>query len=114
MTAPPAQKAKFAPVLLSALVWPGAGQIYNREYRKGALLIVLALAVLIVFCYGMGMEVVQALPEDPSGLDLGEIHALASAIAQKSGTLFLVENAVLVAIWLYAVADAYVGSKRRV
>jgi hypothetical protein len=99
--------------LLSALVWPGAGQLYNREFKKGALLIGLTLLVAAVVIVATAAEVTRQLPADIGDLDADVVRTLpAQVLAARTGTL-LVSSLVLLAAWGYGILDAYFGGRGR-
>jgi len=99
--------------LLSAFVWPGAGQLYNREIRKGALLIGLTIAVAVAVMIATAAEVTRQLPGDIGDLDADLVRTLpAQVLAARPGTL-LVSSLLLLLIWAYGVVDAYFGGRGR-
>lgn len=99
--------------LLSGLVWPGAGQLYNREFKKGALLIGLTLAVAMVVIVATASELTRQLPADMGDLDADLVRTLpAQVLAARSGML-MVSSLLLLAAWAYGIVDAYVGGRGR-
>ena len=85
MSDSPKRRRQLVGFILSG-IFPGLGQLYNREYLKGVLFLT-AGAVLIWF---LG----RATPTD------------LLALAQPSTTLILL-LATLLAIWLWAIIDAW-------
>jgi hypothetical protein len=99
--------------LLSAFVWPGAGQLYNREVRKGAILIGLTLAVAVAVMIATAAEVTRQLPGDIEDMDADLVRTLpAQVLAARPGTL-LVSSLLLLLIWAYGVVEAYFGGRGR-
>ncbi len=95
-------------VLLSALVLPGAGQIYLKRYRRGMVLIAISLACLWVFvdsAMQQAAAVLQRLELDGGALDAGQLSDLASQTASGSGST--VATFVLAGCWLVGIVDAY-------
>ena len=85
MSDPGARRRQVVGFILSG-IFPGLGQLYNREYLKGVLFIVpSAVLTWLVF---------RATPTD------------LLALAQPSATLLLL-MAALLAIWLWAIVDAW-------
>jgi hypothetical protein len=85
MSDPRARRRQVVGFILSG-IFPGLGQLYNREYLKGVLFIVpSAVLTWLVF---------RAAPTD------------LLALAQPSTTLMLL-LAALLAIWLWAIIDAW-------
>lgn len=106
-------KAVLIPVLLSALVWPGAGQIYNRDFKKGIVLILLTfLAGLSLFMVA-GMQIAQHLPPDVSSIDTARAQAIADEILKKNAGFFASFNILVLATWVFGVIDAFLGAKER-
>ncbi|MDO8475779.1 MAG: hypothetical protein Q7W02_06200 [Candidatus Rokubacteria bacterium] len=85
MSDPGARRRQVVGFILSG-IFPGLGQLYNREYLKGVLFI-LPSAVLTWLVF-------QAAPTD------------LLALSQPSATLMLL-LAALLAIWLWAIIDAW-------
>ena len=85
MSDPVKRRRQLVGFILSG-IFPGLGQLYNREYLKGALFIVPS-AVLTWLLY-------RAVPTD------------LLALAQPNSNLMLLVAALL-AIWLWAIADAW-------
>jgi Mn2+/Fe2+ NRAMP family transporter len=99
--------------LLSAFVWPGAGQLYNREFKKGALLIGLTLAVAVAVMIATAAEVTRQLPANIDDLDADLVRTLpAQVLAARPGTL-LASSLLLLAAWGYGIVDAYFGGRGR-
>ena len=99
--------------LMSAFVWPGAGQLYNREFKKGALLIGVTLAVAVAVIIATAAEVTRQLPADLGDLDADLVRTLpAQVLAARPGTLMASSMLLLVA-WGYGVIDAYFGGRGR-
>src|SRR5438046_3005320 len=71
--------------LLSAFVWPGAGQLYNRDVKKGAFLIGLTLAVAVAVIIATAAEGTRQLPADLGDLDADLVRTLpAQVLAARS------------------------------
>ena len=99
--------------LLSAFVWPGAGQLYNREFKKGALLIGLTILVAVVVIIATTAEVTRQLPADIGDLDADLVRTLpAQVLAARTGPL-LASSLVLLVTWGYGIVDAYLGGRGR-
>lgn len=99
--------------LLSAFVWPGAGQLYNREFRKAAVLIGLTLAVAVAVIIATAAEVTRQLPADIGDLDADLVRTLpAQILAARSGTL-VASSLLLLLAWAYGIVDAYLGGRGR-
>jgi len=92
--------------LLSALVFPGLGQLYKHDRRKGVILILLANLLLgVVFLSGMihfSQEYMVAFYPEPLTWDI--IRPL--LLTMFSRPLFWLPFTALVALWAFAAVDA--------
>jgi hypothetical protein len=105
------------PVLLSFLLGPGAGQLYNREFKKGALLIVGSLLVLIVAGVWYFKALQPYLPSDLTTVDPQAMQELvrnaAGQISNQKGTVLAIFEALLTVLWLFGVVDAYLVAQKK-
>ena len=108
----------LAAVLLSLLLGPGMGQLYNREYRKAVILISLSVLFLFFFSLWLGRAAASYLPTDLATIDSATLRPLLRNIIEEhvvrehTGTFYTYE-ALLGCLWLYGVVDAYLGAVRR-
>lgn len=98
-------------VLLSGLVFPGLGQIAQRSYRRGALLI---LATMVSLGSIMSVAVKQAgaifhqIETEGGVIDIEAITAAVDRIADTTDTMIINGAfAIIVALWLFGMVDAY-------
>jgi diadenosine tetraphosphate (Ap4A) HIT family hydrolase len=117
LAAPPAaeQPARSRPLraaLLSALVCPGAGQIHNREYGKGVLLIGATLITAIWLIVRLVREVLGGLPEDMATFDPLSVLAMVEEVQRRNAGFFLGFTLLLTALWIYGIVDAYRSGPR--
>jgi hypothetical protein len=105
------------PVLLSFLLGPGAGQLYNREYKKGALLIAGSLIVLVAAGTWYFKALQPYLPGDLSSVDPQAMQELvrnaAGQISSQKGTVLALFEALLTVLWLFGVVDAYLVAQKK-
>jgi hypothetical protein len=106
------------PVLLSLFLGPGVGQLYNREYKKGMVLILVSASLLAWAAAWYYRAVQPYLPKDLTAVDpqaMTEILRTAmDQINAKSGAIFSFFKAAMTVLWLYGIMDAYrVADKRR-
>jgi hypothetical protein len=85
MTEPSARRRKIVALILSG-AFPGLGQFYNRQRIKGVVFLVAG----IVLSWVLG----RALPTDPRAL-------------AQTGAALIVPLCVLLAVWLWSIADAW-------
>ncbi len=106
----PAVKA----ALLSALVFPGSGQIYLRRRARGMALIAVTLgclALIITAVVSETMDTVRQMQDRGAPLDVGSIEKYAS---QNSANYFYYRPAsyILLACWIFACIDAWIIGKK--
>jgi diadenosine tetraphosphate (Ap4A) HIT family hydrolase len=106
--APP--KRSYRAVVLSALVCPGAGQLANKEWLKGGLLVVASLGITIAGVWRLGAMLLARLPSDASADPLAVLEAWSSVQAQAGPALAL-GGVVLTLLWAYSVWDAYAHTR---
>lgn len=104
-------------VVLSALVLPGAGQIYLKHYRRGIALIGVSL-VCLWFIVAKAMQQASAvlvqLESEGGALDAVQIANLASQTPGGSGSAAVtVATAVLAVCWVVGIVDAYRLANRK-
>ncbi len=105
-------------VLLSLFLGPGVGQLYNRQFKKGAYLMGLSLLVLIGavawFRHACQPYLPANLPlTDRDALQTLLQNAITHVVSTNSSTFYTYEG-LLFALWIYSVADAWRGAQKRV
>jgi hypothetical protein len=101
----------FKAFLLSAFVFPGLGQLYNQERRKGVLLVlganlllgVTLLVGLVLLC----QEYLAVFYPRPITWNLVRLLIVDTV----THPLFLIPFALLMALWGFAMVDAARGAK---
>ncbi len=102
-------RAVFA-IILSALIFPGLGQVYKGEVRKGVFLIlsaslllaVLVLSFLIIYSFGYGDLVAQT--GNAETVPPEQLQALLGQTIRHPLVLFTF--GLLLATWVYGLVDA--------
>jgi diadenosine tetraphosphate (Ap4A) HIT family hydrolase len=108
LAAPPAASSRpLRALLLSALVCPGAGQLHNRDYVKGTLLVGASVLSAGAFVWKTVADALRLLPDDPSDFGLLQVFALAEEVRRRNADSFLLLTVVLVLLWGYSVYDAW-------
>ena len=103
----------WKPVLLSALVLPGLGQLVRRRRGAGLAFLGSTLALLAVLLRRVWVETQARLPTDPDELlslvldEPGWPLRLAEEIQRASASFFLWVTIALVAVWALSVWDAW-------
>lgn len=106
-------KQAILAALLSAFVWPGAGQLYNREFRKGLILIGLTLLLVVSLFLGAGVEIARRLPPDLAAFDRVQARMLSEQLLQENAGFFMAFQLLMLSVWLYGMVDAYMGARDR-
>ena len=104
-------------VVLSALVLPGAGQIYLKRYQRGIALIGVSLVCLwfiVVQAMQQASAVLVQLESEGGVLDASQITDLVSQTSSGSGSAAVtVATVVLAVCWVAGIVDAYrLGNKK--
>ena len=98
-------------VLLSALVLPGAGQLYLKHFGRGIALAGVSLAclwVLVDRAMQLASTVIEQVASEGSTIDAGQItELLARASNDPGSSLATVATLVLAGCWLVGIVDAY-------
>lgn len=97
-------------ILLSALIFPGLGQAYKGEVRKGVflilsaslLLVVLVLGVVVLYGYAYAELVAQV--GSPEAIDPAQFQDLLAQVLTRPVILFIF--GLLLATWVYGIVDA--------
>ena len=92
--------------LLSALVFPGLGQLYKQDRRKGIILILLGnLLLALVLLVG-----VMALSQEymtfvyPEAITAAKLRVMLVGVLSRP--LFYIPSSIFLALWGFAAADA--------
>jgi hypothetical protein len=106
-------KEILVPVLLSAFLLPGAGQMYNKERLKGLVLMILTGDVTLAFSFGLTAVLAKELPPAPTVLSNLEVRALVTRIMVEHEGFVSSFGWLMTGIWVYGVLDAYWGARAR-
>lgn len=101
------------PILLSALVVPGAGQMYNKEKVKGVVLMVLFFLVIFGFMITLSVSMAALLPPDLT-VSPEQVRGLVEGIMEEKSGFITTFWYLTLAIWGYGILDAYLGARDRV
>ncbi|MBN1572999.1 MAG: hypothetical protein JW984_07380 [Deltaproteobacteria bacterium] len=99
-------KRKYMSALLSGLLYPGAGQIANKEYLKGGFIIFLCTALFAAFMCILIMGYVSAFSDKE--MFYGTAFDFLLEGLKRSGQPLLLSILGLVVVWVYAIADALI------
>jgi hypothetical protein len=99
--------------LLSAFVFPGLGQLYNQDRRKGVILVLgtnlLLGASLLAGMMLLSQEYLSVYYPRPLTWEMFRLLALDTIMHP----LFLIPFALLMGLWGFAMVDAVRGAGRR-
>ncbi len=106
-----ATRRRLRALLLSAFVWPGAGQLTTGRRAIGLALAGASLVIGLAIAGMIASLVMAGMPDDPTAaLDVAlvaeRVHA---TLAHVGGQLALLVG-LLAVVWLYAIADAWLGT----
>lgn len=97
--------------LLSALIFPGTGQIFTGHKKKGwsfVLVMLALLALMITKLVQQASMVLDEMQKKGTPLDIEEISKLSSELVSFSDNMFLnITLLLLILIWFAAIVDAY-------
>ncbi len=106
-------KKHWGAALLSGLVLPGTGQVLNRQYLKGGILIgtvtVLFLCLLVKVLVDLN-RAFQSIPDLQRSSDL--LSQLRPAMAEQDHTVLWILLGMLFILWIFSIVDAFVVGKR--
>ena len=97
---------KHISTFLSAVVFPGAGQIYNKHYVRGVLIIGLTSFAIIGLFFTLIKGFVLAM-RDQERIYYSIWEFISTGLSYRSDLLVFYLLS-LIFLWLYAVFDAYV------
>ena len=96
--------------LLSALVFPGLGQLYKQDRQKGILLVLLAnlllALVLLAGVMALSQEYMGTVYPDP--LTVANLRILLLKVFSRP--LFYIPCGILLALWGFSAVDAALAS----
>ncbi len=104
--------------LLSALAFPGVGQIHLGRYGRGIAIVMLTLGtigIIVGIAVVQALAVLETLQHQNGAIDVQTITQEASrAVSSSSSAAVSFCFAFLIAIWLFSIIDAYIlGSRHR-
>lgn len=98
-------------VLLSGLVFPGLGHIFLKQYLRGSILVLIALAtasVIIRFAIQQAQVIVDGVVSGDISVDAGAMtELLSNASSGSDSTAVTVSTIIFGACWLIGIVDSY-------
>jgi len=99
------------PVLLCFFLGPGVGQLYNKDFKKGAILILSSFAILVASGLWYYKALQPYLPANLTAVDPTALQDLlrnaAAQVSDKQGYILSASEGILTVLWLYGIVDAY-------
>ena len=103
--------------LLSGLVFPGLGQIVFKHYRRGAVLLILVSASLLVVlakAVQQAFTILEKIELDGGAIDLSAIsNAAVQASTTSDSPVFKLFFLLMIVCWIIGVVDAYRIGRRK-
>jgi F0F1-type ATP synthase assembly protein I len=94
-------------VLLSGLVFPGLGQLVSGHPWRGLAFALGTVAGVVVVLRRVAREAFARIPEDPTSIDPLLPFRLAHEIQSANASFFFWLTAILLAIWVGSIVDAW-------
>jgi hypothetical protein len=110
----PLRKSPIWPALLSGLVAPGIGQIFNRDYAKGFFLLLTSMGSFFWFSKVLTERLTAILPGPPeqwaSNQDV--LREGLMKLINENSEMFLTFQILILLIWGFGVIDAYLTARK--
>ena len=103
-------------ILLSALVFPGAGQLYLKRFKTAVVLlvvIIICFSTMITSLMNTAMSAVQQIQMQGDIVNMSQITRIATETTEQTGnTGYTLSLALIMICWLYSIVDAYLACKK--
>jgi hypothetical protein len=99
-------KSRPIAVLLSAVVCPGAGQVYKRHYIRGAALIFMSLAVVAAIVYRTWTTLMSLMLDVPPDEMMMDVMGLTHRVLESQAVFFTYAGYAFLVLWVAGVIDA--------
>jgi Family of unknown function (DUF5683) len=104
--------------LLSALVFPGAGQLYLKRYWQGAIIMAVSVAGLGYIIWQATVLALRSVDSIMGKMQSGNVNIqdLAATVGANPAGASLLDNVILFVIiccWTISVVDAFVSGRRK-
>ncbi len=101
-------KKKHIAALLSALVIPGAGQLYSRQIIEGAAFMAASAALVAAMLYKTMDAALSALAMSPDELS-GSLLPIVEKVTDSNRGFYGIISFIFLVIWLAGIIDAWVS-----
>lgn len=102
--------------LLSALVFPGMGQLFLKRYLSAIALIGASGAVLYLLmnkAITQSMDIIEQIQSGQASLELSSISNLLAEQSGNSSTLLTMAPNLLLGLWLIGIIHAYLVGRKQ-
>ena len=111
-------KTSSKATLLSALVFPGAGQLYLKRYRQGLIIMFIAIAGLGYIIWRATVLALSRVDNVMTKMQGGNVNLqeLKDIVGTQSAFSSPYDNIILLVVvccWIVSVVDAYISGKRK-
>ncbi len=98
--------------ILLSFIGPGLGQIYNKERKKGILLLLASSILFFLPLLWILTQIQSALPNMKTGTVPPEmVQSVAMEIITRDKHLFNLISFTFLGVWAYAITQAYFKAK---
>ena len=102
------RKNPILALVLSAFVFAGAGQIYNKQYKKGIILIIIFGILLVLILVPIVLSYIDYF-NTYSNIESIDISNIDARLIHKPNIILVMLNFIA---WLFSVIDAYIYAKK--
>jgi TM2 domain-containing membrane protein YozV len=104
--------------IFSALLFPGWGQIYLKNYKRGIAIILPTLFCIISLCFviiRVAINVIKASPLKKGTIDMQSVLKIAADSVQVLNSRYIVFILLPIFIlWIISIVDAYLLGKKQI
>jgi hypothetical protein len=102
---------------LSGLIFPGLGQVVLKNYKRGAVIIIMvliSLSVVVVTAVQHALAILEKIQSEGGAISMNTISNAATQSSSTSGSLtFNLAWFLIILCWIFGVIDAYrIGKKK--
>ena len=101
--------------LLSGLVFPGLGQVAQKNYKRGAVMmltVLVSMAVIVVKAVEQALAIIETLDLEGGVISMGTItDAATQASANVENSPYNIFLLLIIGCWLVSIVDAYLAGK---
>ena len=113
-------KVSYKAALLSAFVFPGAGQLYLKRYWMGLVIMLFAFIGLVYMIWSAALSALNRLDDvlvktRGGATNLQELSDIAGSKMSTTYPYYDVVFYIIICLWIFAIIDAYrIGNQRKI